>query len=138
MGGEECSVRDTDTARFYALLRGLDHQLGGPRRLRCCTAGSGWPLNGVYFFFEEGENRSAGQGPRVVRVGTQAVKTTTPSRRTLWDRLEKHRGRQDADTGGPRRSHSVFRRHVGTAIIRRDRLGDAAVDEGCHTWYHYR
>jgi hypothetical protein len=138
MGWEECSVRDTDTARFYGLLGELDYQLGGPRRLRYCDAGSGWPLNGVYFFFEEGENRSAGQGPRVVRVGTQAVKTTTPSRRTLWDRLEKHRGRQDGDTGGPRRSHSVFRRHVGTAIIRRDRLGDAAVDEVCDNWYHYR
>jgi hypothetical protein len=138
MGGEECSVIDTDTARFYALLGELDHQLGGPRRLRCCTADSGWPLNGVYFFFEDGENRAAGQGQRVVRVGTQAVKTTTPSRRTLWDRLEKHRGRQPGDPGGSRRSHSVFRRHVGTAIIRRDRLGDEALDEVLNDWYHYR
>ena len=48
-------MKDTDIARFYALLGELDHQLGGPRRLRCCTASSGWPLNGVYFFFEEGE-----------------------------------------------------------------------------------
>ena len=127
-------MRDPDTARFYALLGELDHQLGGPRRLRCCTADSGWPLNGVYFFFEDGEGRTAGKGPRVVRVGTQAVKTTTPSRRTLWDRLEKHRGRQPGDTGGPRRSHSVFRRHVGTAIIGRDDLGE----EVCDNWYHYR
>jgi hypothetical protein len=127
-------VRDTDTPRFYALLGELDHQLGGPRRLRNCTASSGWPLNGVYFFFEDGENRTAGKGARVVRVGTQAVKTTTPSRRTLWDRLEKHRGRQPGDTGGPRRSRSVFRRHVGTAIIRRDHLGDEVRDN----WYHYR
>ena len=127
-------MRDKDTARFYALLGDLDHQLGDPRRLRCCNASSGWPLNGVYFFFEEGENRAAGQGRRVVRVGTQAVKTTTPSRRTLWDRLEKHRGRQPGDLGGPRRSHSVFRRHVGTAIIRRDDLGD----EVLNNWYHYR
>jgi hypothetical protein len=134
IGGEECSVRDTDAARFYGLLGELDHRLGGPRRLCCCTASSGWPLNGVYFFFEEGENRAADQDPRVVRVGTQAVKTTTPSRRTLWDRLENHRGRQYGDTGGPRRSHSVFRRHLGTAIIRRDGLGD----EVCDNWYHYR
>lgn len=27
---------------------------------------------------------------------------------------------------------------MGTAIIRRDRLGDAAVDEVCDNWYHYR
>ena len=108
--------------------------MGGPRRLRSCTASSGWPLNGVYFFFEAGESRTVGKGARVVRVGTQAIKTMTPSRRTLWDRLEKHRGRQPGDTGGPRRSHSVFRRHVGTAIIRRDHLGD----EVCDNWYHYR
>ena len=138
MGGEECSVRETDTARFYALLGELDHQLGGPRRLCCCTASSGWPLNGVYFFFDEGENRAAGQGPRVVRVGTQALRTENPSAATLWRRLAQHRGRQPGDIGGPRRSHSVFRRHVGTAIIRRDRLGDEARDEVCDNWYHYR
>jgi hypothetical protein len=133
-GSEERSVRDTDTARFYDLLDELDHRLGGPRKLRFCTASSGWPLNGVYFFFEDGENRVADQGPRVVRVGTQAVKATTPSRRTLWDRLEKHRGRQPGDIGGPRRSRSVFRRHVGTAIIRRDDLGEEVLDN----WYNYR
>jgi hypothetical protein len=127
-------VRDTDTARFYALLAELSHQMAGPRRLRTCTAHSGWPLNGVYFFFEEGENRTDGLGPRVVRVGTQAVKVTSPSRRTLWARLDQHRGRQPGDTGGPRRSHSVFRRHVGTAIIRRDGLGKQVLDN----WYHYR
>lgn len=127
-------MRDTDTRRFYSLLGELDLQLGGPRRLRDCTASSGWPLNGVYFFFEDGENRTAGKGARVVRVGTHAVKVTTPSRRTLWDRLETHRGRQPGDTGGPRRSHSVFRRHVGTAIIKLDHLGDEVHDN----WYHYR
>jgi hypothetical protein len=40
-------VGNTDTACFYALLGELDHQLGGPRRLRNCTADSGWPLNGA-------------------------------------------------------------------------------------------
>ena len=133
MGGEECSVRETDTARFYALLGELDHQLGGPRRLCCCTASSGWPLNGVYFYFEEGENRAAGQGPRVVRVGTHALKAENPSAATLWRRLAQHRGRQPGDPGGPRRSHSVFRRHVGTAIIRREGLGDEVLSD----WYHY-
>jgi hypothetical protein len=69
-----------------------------------------------------------------VRVGTQAVKATTLSRRSLWDRLEKHRGRQDGDAGGLRRARSVFRRHVSTAIIRRDHLSDEALDN----WYYYR
>jgi hypothetical protein len=88
----------------------------------------------VYFFFEAGENRAAGQGLRVVRVGTQALRTANPSAATLWDRLAQHRGRQPGDPGGPRRSHSVFRRHVGTAIIRRDDLGEEVLDN----WYNYR
>jgi hypothetical protein len=112
-------VKSVDTSRFYELLDELDHQVGGPRRLRNCTADSGWPVYGVYFFFEDGESRTAGQCPRVVRVGT----TTS---RTLWDRLAKHRGRQASEActfalaAGPRRAHSVFRRHLGTAIITRD------------------
>ena len=132
-------MKVADTARFYALLGELDHQLGGPRRLRYCTLSSGWPLNGVYFFFEDGENRADGQGSRVVRVGTHALRAENPSAATLWDRLAQHRGRQTGDPGGPRRSHSVFRRHVGTAIIvRRDRLGGEARDEVLDNWYHYR
>jgi len=127
-------VRDTDTDRFYALLGELDHQLGDPRRLRCCTASSGWPPCGVYFFFEAGEYRRAGQGLRVVRVGTHALRINNPSAATLWHRLAQHRGRQPGDIGGPRRSHSVFRRHVGTAIIQRDRLGEDVLD----SWYRYR
>ena len=112
-------MKSVDTSRFYELLDELDHQVGGPRRLRNCTADSGWPVYGVYFFFEDGESRTAGRCPRVVRVGT----TTS---RTLWDRLAKHRGRQASEActfalaAGPRRAHSVFRRHLGTAIITRD------------------
>jgi hypothetical protein len=69
-----------DTSRFYELLDELDHQVDRPRMLRDCTANSGWPAHGVYFFFEDGESRTAGQCPRVVRVATT-------TRRTLWDRL---------------------------------------------------
>jgi hypothetical protein len=70
----------------------------------------------------------------VVRVGTHALRTENPSVATLWDRLAQHRGRQLGDIGGPRRARSVFRRHVGTAIIRRHKLGDQVLDN----WYHYR
>jgi hypothetical protein len=61
-------------------------------------------------------------------------RSENPSAATLWRRLAQHRGRQPGDVGGPRRSHSVFRRHVGTAVIRRDRLGDEVLDD----WFHYR
>ena len=127
-------MRNADTRYFYELLDELEHRLGGPRRLRECTADSGWPLNGVYFFFEEGEHRRAGQGRRVVRVGTHAIKKTTPSRESLWNRLEDHRGRQN-DEVGPRHSHSIFRKHIGGAIIIRDKMGGPEVLDN---WYHFR
>lgn len=123
-----------DAGRFYALLDDLRQQLGGPRQLLACDRFSGWPLNGVYFFFETGEYRREGRYPRVVRVGTHALDTENPSTATLWHRLAQHRGRQLGDLSGPRRSHSVFRRHVGTAIIRRHKLGDDILDN----WYDPR
>lgn len=132
-------MKGVDTSRFYELLDELDHQVGGPRRLRNRTADSGWPVYGVYFFFEDGESRTAGQCPRVVRVGT----TTS---RTLWDRLAKHRGRQASEActfalaAGPRRAHSVFRRHVGTAIITRDHPDwpPEVLDDWCDPSYRHQ
>ena len=128
-------VKGSDTSRFYELLDELHHQVGQPRMLRNCTANSGWPAHGVYFFFEDGESRTAGQCRRVVRVGTT-------TRRTLWNRLAKHRGRQASEActfalaAGPRRAHSVFRRHLGTAIIARYHPGWPP--EVLDNWYHYR
>ena len=66
---------------------------------------------GVYLFFEQGEVRRNGR-PRVVRVG-KSVK--------LQSRL------LDQHLNGNHRA-SVFRRHVGEALIRRDRL------PGLETW----
>lgn len=126
-------MRDEDTEHFYALLGDLHQQLGGSRQLLACDAYSGWPLQGVYFFFEAGEYRRDGRRSRVVRVGTHALKIENPSVATLWDRLDQHRGRQLGDPSGPRRSRSVFRRHVGTAIIRRHKLGNEVLDD----WYRY-
>jgi hypothetical protein len=123
-----------DAGRFYLLLDGLSRHLGGPRQLLACDADSGWPLQGVYFFFEAGELRRETGYSRVVRVGTHALKIENPAVATLWDRLAQHRGRQLGDRGGPRRARSVFRRHVGTAIIRRHKL----CDEVLENWYHYR
>jgi hypothetical protein len=68
----------------------------------------------VYFFFEDGEERrDSGSGPRVVRVGTHALKAG--SRSSLWGRLSQHRG--TPATGGGNHRGSIFRLHVGTAIV---------------------
>jgi hypothetical protein len=99
------------------MLGDLAGQLGGPRLLRDCTGSSGWPRGGVYFFFEDGEVRADGSG-RVVRVGTHAL--TATSKATLWGRLRQHRGQLSGrNPGGGGHRASVFRRHVGAALIRR-------------------
>jgi hypothetical protein len=105
-----------DTDRLYSILEELAGRVGGPRRLRDCTAASGWPTYGVYFFFEDGETRAGTDVPRVVRVGTHAL--TATSRTTLWHRLAQHRGHiGGTNPGGGNHRGSVFRQHVGTALL---------------------
>jgi hypothetical protein len=48
---------------------------------------------------------------------------------TLWDRLRQHRGHIGGRyAGGGNHRASVFRRHVGAAIIRRERLSRELLD----------
>ena len=83
------SDRQSDIDEFYRILDQLSATMSGPRHLRECTDDSGCPPQGVYFFFEDGENRADGS-PRVVRVGTHALTATSTA--TLWERLRQHRG----------------------------------------------
>ena len=113
--------RLADIQHFYQLLDILEDKVGGKRVLAKCNGRMNWPKRGVYFFFETGEIRStSGEGPRVVRVGTHALKTG--SKTTIWKRLSQHQGVQ-RDGGGNHRG-SVFRLHVGTALINRDHWDD--------------
>ena len=108
--------RRNDLIAFYALLDELERRIGGKRLLFDANGRMNWPNKGVYFFFEPGEDRSgSGQGSRVVRVGTHALKAG--SRTSLWKRLRQHRGTNRL--GGNHRS-SVFRLLVGNALIGRD------------------
>jgi len=102
-----------DLIRFYEILDTLAERIGGPRILAECTGRMEWPERGVYFFQEHGETRSdSGTGPRIVRVGTHALKTG--SKTTLWQRLSQHRG--TARTRGGNHRGSIFRLLVGTAL----------------------
>lgn len=75
-----------------------------------------WPIRGVYFFLESGENRSdTGAGPRVIRVGTHALKAGSGTK--LWTRLSQHRGQLSSGNGNHR--GSIFRLIVGAALIER-------------------
>lgn len=103
--------------QLYDLLAGLGSTVGGPRRLRDCDGRMDWPTRGVYFFFEDGEVREDGETPRVVRVGTHALR---PSSSTLWGRLSQHRGSVGGSMpGGGNHRGSIFRLHVGTALMER-------------------
>lgn len=114
--------RGSDVDTFYRILDELAARLGGPRRLRECTGRSGWPPQGLYFFYENDENRADGSR-RIVRVGTHGL--TETSKATLWGRLAQHRGQlAGRNPGGGAHRASVFRRHVGAAIINRDGLPD--------------
>jgi len=111
-----------DLDRFYSALTSLEKRLGGTRKLLDCDAKTGWPTRGVYFFFETGEYRAGRITPelRAVRVGTHAI--SEGSSTSLWDRLKQHRGpgRPGEVRGGNHRG-SIFRLHVGTALVRGDR-----------------
>ncbi|MFW9887742.1 MAG: hypothetical protein ACFFER_06135 [Candidatus Thorarchaeota archaeon] len=109
--------------RFYSSLSELENWLGEKRLLSQCDGRMKWPRRGVYFFFEKGETRENSNNERVVRVGTHAV--SKGSGTTLWNRLRTHRGTISGPhkDGGNHRG-SIFRLHVGTAILNRKRLRD--------------
>lgn len=114
----EIDERRGHLLRFYSLLNTLENNVGGARTLAACSGRMDWPKRGVYFFCESGETRSdTGDGPRVVRVGTHALKTG--SRTKLWTRLSQHKGQRS--TGGGNHRGSIFRLIVGTSLIGRDR-----------------
>jgi len=70
------------------------------------------PQNGIYFFFEEGEFCRYGDvvQPRIVRVGTHRVQNRFPKR------IQQHFQGNKND--------SVFRKHLGGAILRRRKPDD--------------
>jgi hypothetical protein len=105
--------RRADLIRFYSIVDGLERNIGGARTLADCSGRMDWPERGVYFFREAGEYRTeSGEGPRIVRVGTHALKASSGTK--LWTRLPQHKGHSD---GGGNERGSIFRQIVGTALI---------------------
>ncbi len=123
------SQQQRDTDIFYTLFDELSNRVGGPRKLKDCAASTGWPNRGVYFFFEDGEIRLDGS-PRVVRIGTHAIAGS--SKTTLWNRLANHRGTiSGPKPGGGNHRGSIFREHVGTALVGSDDWPDAVGQSWC-------
>ncbi len=132
-GNENCRARNerrgmasngsrlTDLNRFYEILKKIEQKTGGKRILNDCNARMNCPRRGIYFFFEKGESRQNEREPRVARIGTHAVSANAKS--TLWRRLKAHKGRDGGKhEGGGNHRGSIFRLHVGTAIINREGL----------------
>jgi hypothetical protein len=119
MPRDRFEARLRDIQRFYEILGELEIRVGGKRTLATAHGRMKWPRRGVYFFFEPGEERTtSGTGPRVVRVGTHALKPG--GKRTLWNRLKDHQGAvRGSCPGGGNHRGSAFRWHVGTALIGR-------------------
>jgi len=110
-------IRLDDLRRFYHILGILEERVGGARFLSECNGKLSWPRRGVYFFMEQGEDRSdSGTGRRIVRVGTHAI--SQGSRTKLWSRLSQHRGQ--ISSGGGNHRGSIFRLIVGTALMAGD------------------
>lgn len=108
--------RNIDLKIFYSLLGLLEGRVGGVQTLAKCSGRMHWPARGIYFFMEDDENRAnSGGSPRIVRVGTHALKEGSAT--SLWTRLSQHRG-QDKSGGGNHRG-SIFRLIVGAALIER-------------------
>ena len=103
--------------QFYELLAQLERNLGGARKLLNCSGRTGWPRSGVYFFQEAGQVRTdTGNGSRIVRVGTHALKAGAKA--TLWNRLSQHRGNANGSGGNHR--GSIFRLITGAALIEKN------------------
>ncbi len=112
---------DSQIEKFYSILARLQETTRGMRLLKDLTPAE-VPHRGVYFFFQNGELRADGRTPRVVRVGTHGLKPGSKS--TLYNRLMQYRG---SSTGGGNHRSSVFRLHVGKALISRGLFG-------CPSW----
>jgi hypothetical protein len=115
--------RNTTHSRLQSILATLQDNCGGPFSLENATGNQDWPAAGIYFFFDPTTDFS--QPPsqwRLVRIGTVGV--SAGSSNGLWSRLRQHRGnteRAEHPNGGNHRG-SVWRRHVGRALIERDGL----------------
>lgn len=104
-----------DMTRLYALLGRL---LGAPMQglsLVHLAALRGLPERGVYFFLDRPASHPEEGRWRICRVGTHAV--SAGSKSTLRGRLKAHLG---SGSGAGNHRGSIFRLHVGAAMLRRE------------------
>jgi hypothetical protein len=104
------------TDEVYALLEKLP-------RLNHETPSSQLPSNGIYVFFERGEliRRKNTVRYRIVRVGTHS------GHNRFQNRIRQHYGR--VRSLGGNKNTSVFRKHVGGALLRKSNPRDPRLQD---------
>lgn len=116
--------RPTKLQAFHKKLGVLQEQTDGPFYLSEADGSFHWPDRGIYVFFSEDTDPIVDpiQDWSITRIGTVGVSSGSTS--TLWDRLRAHRGTLNSDYGEKGGNHrgSIFRKHVGRAIIEREGL----------------
>lgn len=110
-------MRTNEINTFYNLLQEIENKF--PRRPlgELFELKKNIPNQGVYFFFDQNENRENSNDLRVVRVGTHAAQAN--SKATIKQRLSQHKGPENLFG---RHRASVFRELVGYALIYKDNL----------------
>lgn len=104
--------------QLYDVVYYVANKTSGIRLLSECTGKMDWPKKGLYYILDFSEYSIAqNSSPKIIRVGTHAV--SQGSKSTLWNRLKTHKGLNNG--GGSHRS-SVFRLHIGNAIIAKNGL----------------
>jgi hypothetical protein len=100
-----------DLERFYECI---NHLADGTKLIKFGQENMNVPEidKGVYFFLDEKEKSIIKNFPRIVRIGTHAIRP--PYERKLKDRLREHWGKKD---GGGEHRASIFRGYVGASII---------------------
>lgn len=115
---QQSSKRAKDVTVLYAILKDPLLRETQLRPFSECSGSMTWPQRGLYIFYEPGYNRMLySTEPKIMRVGTHAVSEGSSS--SLWQRLKTHKGNEDFS--GNHRG-SIFRLHVGAALITRNGL----------------
>lgn len=101
------------------ITRKLYFQVSKMPRYTFNTPVSGLPCNGIYAFFEVGETFQidGDEHDRIVRIGTH-IKDNR-----LRNRIRQHYGNKHSLKGN--KNGSVFRKHLGGALMRRDNPKDS-------------
>lgn len=109
--------RYRDLKRLYGII--ADARDSGRTFLLGDLSNRKLPARGVYIFVDLNERNFYGAPGRIVRIGTHAV--SIGSKSTLKLRLRNHLGLSD---GSGNHRGSIFRLHVGRALLEKEGAGD--------------